>query len=312
METRANYLAVVAFVVAILACTAGAAILLLNLHPIPDTRAFYEIDFHGSVVGLKVEAPVYLAGIPIGNVRKVQLDPEDPTVVHITIEVRKDAPVRSDSVASLDVSLVFGDASISITGGSEQAALLPVLPDRRYPVIASQPSELTTDWVETLIERTIKVSDALIVMLDEKNRQAFTDTLQATQEATARGVGGTERLGGMIDDFDTDVRDMHAQATALTLRLQDLSASLGTIETNIDDASAIVRKVNSWAHDFDGLVQEIRPEQTDLTQNTLRELTGSIAEARAVVRHFARIVDDFARDPSHVLSGKPAGIYKPK
>jgi phospholipid/cholesterol/gamma-HCH transport system substrate-binding protein len=312
METRANYLAVAAFVVAILACTAGAAILLLNLHPFPDTRAFYEIDFHGSVVGLKVEAPVYLAGIPIGNVRKVQLDPEDPTVVHLTIEVRKDAPVRSDSVASLDVSLVFGDASISITGGSEQAAPLPVLPNRRYPVIASHPSELTTDWVENLIERTIKVSDALIVMLDEKNRQAFSDTLQATQEATARGVGGTERLGGMIDDFDTGVRDMHAQADALTVRLTDLSASLATIETGIDDASAIVRKVNSWARDFDVQVQGIRPEQTDLTQNTLRELTGSIAEARAVVRHFARVVDDFARDPSHTFSGKPAGTYKPK
>src|SRR5579885_1380948 len=78
METRANYLVVVSFVIVILAATAGGAILLLNLHPFPDTRAYYDIYFQGSVVGLKVEAPVSLSGIPIGNVRKVQLDPADP------------------------------------------------------------------------------------------------------------------------------------------------------------------------------------------------------------------------------------------
>ena len=88
METRANYLVVASFVVAIVVCTIGAAILLLNLHPFPDTRARYDIYFRGSVAGLKVQAPVYLSGIPIGTVRKVELDPQDPGIVHVTIEVK--------------------------------------------------------------------------------------------------------------------------------------------------------------------------------------------------------------------------------
>lgn len=312
METRANYILVAGFVVAILACTFGAAILLLNLHPFPDTRAYYDIYFHGSVAGLKVEAPVSLSGIPIGNVRKVELDPADPSVVRVTIEVRKDAAIRADSIASLDVSLVFGDASISITGGTERAPRLAVLPGHAYPIIASSPPQLTATWAEDLVRSMIEASDALLDMLDEKNRQAISEGLQGMEQATAGGVGVADRLGHVIDDADTTVRDAHAQVTAFTARADDLSRTLVTIRTELDDADAIVKKVNGWTRDFDNLVQGIRPEELDLTRNGLRDLRGTISELRQLIRHLARYVADFERDPGQTLFGKSRAGYKAK
>ena len=101
METRANYVLVASFMLVIVACTVGAAILLLNLAPFPSARSFYDIYFQGSVEGLKTEAPVSLSGIPIGNVRKIEINPQDSSEVHVTVEVRKDAAIRSDSIASL-------------------------------------------------------------------------------------------------------------------------------------------------------------------------------------------------------------------
>jgi phospholipid/cholesterol/gamma-HCH transport system substrate-binding protein len=312
METRANYILVASFVVAIVACTFGGAILLLNLHPFPDTRAYYDIYFHGSVSGLKVEAPVSLSGIPIGNVRKVELDPADPSVVRVTIEVRKDAAIRADSIASLDVSLVFGDASISITGGSERAPRLAVLPGRAYPIIASSPPQLTATWAEDLVRSMIEASDALLDMLDEKNRQAISEGLQGMEQATAGGVGVADRLGHVIDDADTTIREAHAQATAVTAGFDDLSRTLATIKTQLDDADGIVKKVNGWTRDFDNLVQAIRPEELDLTRNGLRDLRGTISELRQLIRHVARYVADFERDPGQTLFGKSRAGYKPK
>lgn len=312
METRANYILVASFVAAIVACTVGAAILLLNLHPFPATRAYYDIYFHGSVVGLKVEAPVSLSGIPIGNVRKVELDPADPSIVRVTIEVRKDAAIRADSLASLDVSLVFGDASISITGGSEGAPPLAVLPGQAYPIIASRPSQLTATWVEDFIRRMIETSDALLDMLDEKNRQAISERLQAAEQATAGGVGVADRLGRVIDDADTTVRAAHDQAIAVTARLDDLSRALATVETQLGEADGMVKKVNGWTRDFDNLVQGIRPEQVDLTQNGLRDLRGAISQLRQVIHHLARYVDDFERDPVQTLFGKSRVGYTPR
>src|SRR5258708_22784432 len=221
METRANYLVVASFVVAIVVCTIGAAILLLNLHPFPDTRARYDIYFHDSVAGLKVESRVYLSGITLGTARKFDLDPQDPAVVHVTIEVQKDAAIRSDSIASLDVSLVFGDASISISGGSENAPRPAVLPGHAYPIIASRPSQFTATWLEDFVRRMIEVSDALLDMLDETNRQAISEKLQATEHATASGVSVIDRLRSIIDDADASVRDAHHQAIPPTPKLAE-------------------------------------------------------------------------------------------
>jgi len=149
-------------------------------------------------------------------------------------------------------------------------------------------------------------------MLDDKGRQAIAEKLQATEQMTARGVGTTQRLGSVIDDFDATVRDVHAQATALTAKLNDLSHALATVETQLDDADPIVKKVTVWTRDFDNLVQGIRPEQVDLTQNTLRDLRGTISQARQLISHLARYVDDFERDPMQMLFGKPRTGYQPK
>lgn len=312
METRANFVLVMSFVAAIVGLAAIGAIVLLNLHPFPDTRAFYDINFRGSVAGLKVEAPVSLAGIPIGNVRKVQLDPSDPSVVHVTIEVQRGVAIRTDSVAALDVSLVFGDASVSITGGSDRAPLLPAVPGPPYAVIVSRPPQLTATWAEDLIARTLTVSETILNVLDEKGMQAITDKLQEIERASARGVGTAERFGGMVDDVGAMVHDAHDQASALTAKLDNLTQTLVAAQAQFDNADGIIKKVNAETRDADNLVQGTRPELVDLTQNTLRTLHGTISDLRVTVRNIARYIADFERDPMQSLFGKPRAGYKPK
>lgn len=312
METRANFVLVMSFVVVIVAGAAIGAIVLLNLHPFPDTRAFYDVYFRGSVAGLKVAAPVSLAGIPIGNVRKVQLDPSDPSVVRVTIEVQRGAAIRTDSIASLDVSLVFGDATVSITGGSDRAPLLAVVPGPPYAVIASNPPRLTGTWAEDLIARALTVSETIMNMLDEKGVQAISDQLQDAERASARGVGTAERFDGLADDVGAMVHDAHNQAISITAKLDDLTRTLVAAQTQFADADGIVKKVTAETRDADNLVQGIRPDLVDLTRNTLQGLHGTISELRVTVHNIARYVADFERDPVQVLFGKPRAGYKPK
>ena len=314
METRANYLLVASFVLAIIACSIAAAILLLNLHPIPATRAFYEIYFNGSVAGLKIGAPVSEAGIPIGTVRKIELDPEDPNAVHVTIEVRKDAPIRSDSIASLDVNLVYGDASISLTAGTERAPPFTVLPGRAYPIIGSRASQLEgfAERATDFMQRTIEVSDTLIEFLDDRKLQAISEGLQTAQRSMAGAVGQARDIGSMIDEAGATVHEAQAQDIALQARLREISESLVTAQANLQDATAIIKRVDDWVDGFDQVVQGLRPLLTGMSGN-LRDLDGTILEARGLVGHFARYVDDLARHPHAELFGKTgAGGYRPK
>jgi phospholipid/cholesterol/gamma-HCH transport system substrate-binding protein len=293
METRANYVVVASFVLVILSCTVGAAILILNLSPFPSARAFYDIYFQGSVAGLKTEATVSLSGIPIGTVRKIEINPQDPTEVHVTVEVRKDAAIRSDSIASLEVNIVYGDATISISGGSASAPLLAVPPGRAYPIIPSQPSQLQTftNYAADFAQRVIEGSDALIEMLDDRNRQAISEALQDMEQSSARYVGVVRNFAGTIDGPAAMLRDIHAGAVALEARSLEISQALADARSNLDDMSAVVKSVNDWARDFDKIAERLRPQLRDLSGDQLNDLHGTILDWRDLVHRVARWLD---------------------
>lgn len=315
METRANYLVVATFVVAIVAITVVAAILLLNLQPLPEARAFYEIYFRGSVAGLKVKAPVSLSGIPIGSVRKVEIDHADPAGVHVTVEVRKDAAIKADSIASLEINFMFGDAGISITGGSNAAPPLAVLPGHAYPLIASQPSQLQSiaAWAADFMQRTTEVLDALTIILNDENRQVISQRLQVAEEATARGVVEAKRVGDALDQYDAMLRAGPAQVTDLNGSLLRLTQGLDTATSALDDVDAVIKSVGAWVRSLDNSLPAIRDEQLPLVRSTMHDLEGMFSEARGIVRRLARYIDDVERDPARALfGGASGGGYRPK
>ena len=317
METRANYVLVATFVVAIVALSATGAIWLLNLPLLPEQRAYYQIYFTGSVAGLKVNAPASVSGIDIGKVRKIENDPEDPTRVRVTIEVRKqDAAIKADSVASLEiVNLMTGDASISITAGSRSAPPLGILPGHTYPVISSQPSQLqnVTTMIADLMARTIDISDTLIKMLDDKNRQAITEKLQTAEQITARAAVGTENFGDTIEAGASMARNLRAQVIAFNTSLSQITQGLGTAQSDVNDMDVVVKEVGNWVREFNNALTTTRRQQVAEFRGKMSDLEGLISEARDIVHRFARYVDDLERDPARALFGKPkGGGYRPK
>ena len=317
METRANYLVVASFVVAIVALTIVGAFSLLNLRPLPSLVADYEIDFTGSVAGLKVNAPVTLSGIAIGTVRKIENDRVDPSLVHVTVEVQKSAAavIKRDSVAALDINFILGDASISISAGSSFASPLVVLPGHVYPVIASQPSQLESlaTFLADFMQRTIAVSDALLEKLNDTNQQAISDALETVQAATAQAADKARSLGDTIDTYDTMVRDTHRQVAALDATLAGLTEGLQSASTNLDSADNLVKSVGDWIRNFEKTRTTSLDPQLASFRDTMRDLEGLFSSARVVVRGLARSVDDLARNPGGGLFGKTGpGGYKPK
>ena len=100
METRANYLLVGSFVLIIFA---GAILFILWLAKFQFDQQFtrYDIEFEGSVSGLKVGSSVELNGIPVGEVINIGIDPRDVEKVAVTVEVPADTPIREDTIASM-------------------------------------------------------------------------------------------------------------------------------------------------------------------------------------------------------------------
>ena len=74
METRAHYVAVGSFVLAIV-FLAFVAILWLGRVEFSRQYAYYDIYFTGAVTGLSQGSPVEYNGIRVGRVVEIRLDP---------------------------------------------------------------------------------------------------------------------------------------------------------------------------------------------------------------------------------------------
>ena len=103
----------------------------------------YRIHFAESVSGLALGDPVKFHGVDIGTVKAMEIDKADPLLVQVDVSLRKDAPVKTDTRASLKLKGVTGTVFIELNGGSANAKLLTeVTAQGQIPEIASEKSQL--------------------------------------------------------------------------------------------------------------------------------------------------------------------------
>ena len=122
----------------------------------------YRIHFSESVSGLTLGDPVKFHGVDIGTVKAMTLDPADARKVQVDVKLRKEAPVKTDTRASLKLKGITGVVFIELNGGAPNAqSLLAATPEGQIPEIASEKSSLTTvlDQLPKVIEKFSAIED---------------------------------------------------------------------------------------------------------------------------------------------------------
>lgn len=307
METRANYVAVGAFVLAVLI---GIVVVVLWLARVEFNREFtyYDIYFTGSVTGLAQGSEVRYSGIRVGRVTEIRIDPQNLQLVRVTVELDQTAPIKSDAVASLEFQGLTGTSNIEISGGSQKAPPLEVRPGQRYPVIASQESGLQRVFTSApeVLARVLEVAERLNAILDEHNRTAIAETLDNIRQLTAVAAARSGDVDSVIADAAGAMRELRAiltEADRTVVELRQLVGEHGAAREAllaIEDAS---RKLDKLETDLDALVQEDRPALRDFSQRGLNELSQLIVDARTLVSGLTRLSEEIERDPARFLFG---------
>src|ERR1700681_2990807 len=122
----------------------------------------YRIHFNESVSGLALGDPVKFRGVDVGTVKAMALDTSDPRKVQVDVRLRKEAPVKTDTKASLKLKGLTGVVFIELNGGSPSAkALAGVTPEGRVPEIPSEQSSLTSvlDQLPKILEKFTAIED---------------------------------------------------------------------------------------------------------------------------------------------------------
>jgi phospholipid/cholesterol/gamma-HCH transport system substrate-binding protein len=116
-------IAVGIFLVAGFICFAYLSVKLGDVRIFGEKTYRLSARFH-SVSGLKVGDVVEMAGVKIGTVKRINLDPEDYEAV-VQLELRQDVRLQEDSIASIHTAGIIGSKYVDITPGGMEEIIQP-------------------------------------------------------------------------------------------------------------------------------------------------------------------------------------------
>ncbi len=116
-------MAVGIFVLAGLICVGYLTVRLGKMELFGDDYYSVNARFQ-SISGLKPDAAVEIAGVQVGQVDSITLDPEEQVAL-VKIKIQKDVILNDDVIASVKTSGLIGDKYLKLSPGGSETILKP-------------------------------------------------------------------------------------------------------------------------------------------------------------------------------------------
>jgi phospholipid/cholesterol/gamma-HCH transport system substrate-binding protein len=312
METRAHFVAVGAFVL-LLTFLAFGAVLWLAGTQFATEYTHYDIFFN-SVTGLSKGARVDYNGVPVGQVSDIQLDPQNPEQIRVTVDLEKTVVIKENVRAEIQTNILSGVSTILLTRGTQEAAVLAAHPGERYPVIKARRSAFASITARgpQLVEKIDEILDSLQEVLNDHNRKAFAETLDNVRTLSSDLDQRSKDLGEAL------VSTEHAMASVSKL-LNDVDQSYTQPDGLKDELSAalvdfdrLVKGLGTTNRDIQQTLQDVRPGLRNFSTHTLTDVDNLVGEARQFVSGLSRLSTAFERDPARLLFGDRREGYRPQ
>ena len=289
METKANYVAVGAFV---LACVIGLVVTILWLAGTQYSQeyAYYQSYFKGPVTGLAKGTSTRYNGIEVGRITDLAFDPNDPQRVIVNMQVQPNLNIRENSVASIESQGFTGVTFVEIAGGTAKSPLLEAHGDQRYPVIRTKPStfaQLQQSAPEVVAKLNVAASRINDLLKDE-NRSAIAHVLANLDETT-------QILARRSADIDATIANANKS-------MANLSEASNSLRPALDRVDLTIQKYGKVADDADAFING----------EGLAQLSDLIGETRRLVANLSQLSDQLNRTPTKLLFGDRRKGYEPK
>lgn len=308
METRANYFLVGVFVLGLIAGT-FVLVMWLGKAGLQESRTLYYIYVRGSVTGLQNGAPVQYRGVPVGTVTDIAIDAENVELIQVTVAIRAGTPVKTDTVAQLQLQGITGLSFVQLSGGTREAPVLQPPPGKLRARIAYKPSPL-----EKIVEDVPEAIAQMVALAGRANDLLSDDNLAAVGSI----VGNLDLLATTIGESRGDVKRaitsaaesmelVQKTATAMESLAVDLKSMAGSLgkeaQTATRSADETAKAFTRLAGELHAITGEFRAPLRDFGESGLHEVSQLLIDARALVTSLNRIAIQFERDPARFLFG---------
>jgi phospholipid/cholesterol/gamma-HCH transport system substrate-binding protein len=252
--------------------------------------------------GLEEGSVVRYAGIRVGRVEKLKIDPKDATRIQLSFSVAPGVPIKTDSLAKVASLSALGENFLEITPGkptSPAAQPGSTLPSKEFFGITDVADILNdlapkaTELVENLNKRVTELQTTVTrvndVLNDQnrthisgslnnldgmlaENRPRIHSALVHVDEASAKLSSAIEQFKQTAKQADETLKKVD---DILGENRKDLRASIAELHKTLANASTLVdqlnRTTNTNAEAIDETMENVR-----LATENLREFTDAI------------------------------------
>ncbi|WP_206454999.1 MlaD family protein [Aurantimonas marina] len=234
METKANYVRVGIFTLVVLALSFGFVYWSV-FSSSGDSRVPLLVRIEGSVTGLQQGSQVLFNGLPVGSVKALRIDPNNPRVVIATTEVDPSLPVKESTEANIGFQGLTGFAFIELKGGvAEEPGLIQQAREQgTVPIIKANPSDVT-DILATardIAERTNNILGQF---------EGLVGDVGPAVESTADDIAKTAKN---VEVFTASLAENSDDIDNFLQSLSDLSKTANTVAEGLPDAISQVRGI---------------------------------------------------------------------
>lgn len=313
METRAHYVAVGGFVLTVVFLAFVAVLWLGRVELGRGDFERYDIYFKGEVTGLSDGSAVLYNGVRVGRVVDIRLNPANVEEVRVTVEIDKYAVIKTDAQAELVANLLSGQSLIQIRGGTQAAAVLTAKPGQRYPVIASERSALERVYTRAprLLDQLTDVADKLNAVLDQRNRQAISDSLQNVRTLTRILAERAQQLDALISGATGAVDTLHALLDHADRGLSGPHGLQADAARTLNDFDRLAKNLAATNRQLQSVIAENRPGLRDFSQRTLLQVDALVAQTQQFIAGLSRLTSQIAQNPVRFLLGDRRDGYRP-
>jgi phospholipid/cholesterol/gamma-HCH transport system substrate-binding protein len=252
--------------------------------------------------GLEAGAVVRFGGINAGSVQRVRVDPVDSTRIEIDFGVRRDIPLKTNSVASITSLGVLGDNYLELTTGTRQASLAPpgsvvkTAEAVSFSDLSDMAGELEPMAQQVLRELTQRLGELQVTiartndLLNAHNRANISAALGNVNSMLAEDrpklsatLGNFQTASARLTPLLNDLKKTMAQANDALAHVDsivlanrvDLRASVIELRKTLVSASSVMDQLNGMLEYNTGNIDQTLENVRATTQN-LRDLTQKV------------------------------------
>ncbi len=217
-----------------------------------------------NVGGIKREAAVLMAGVPVGNVTGAELSPAG-TNVTVFLKILKRYRIHRDAVFTIDALGFLGDQYVAIIPGRNEA---PVLNDGdevvcREPFNLQEVARSALGFIQRIDDTAKKLDGALTrVELHVLNEETLTNLSAAItnfRQVSERARETVDNIGRVVQSNTSPVSATTSNLAVFSQQLNDLAANFQQVlTTNRSDLAAAVKNIESSSEMMKSLLSDLQ------------------------------------------------------